>query len=72
MIFGLCSRLGYYERLPIQNQAEAEAYYAHRSFREELWEKNGREGLSEYREREASGFLEMFCGSNFCFGALKM
>ena len=38
--------LDHYERLPIQTQAEAEAeaeaYYAHRSFREELWEKNGR------------------------------
>ncbi|KAK9989313.1 hypothetical protein SO802_029552, partial [Lithocarpus litseifolius] len=53
--------LGHYERLPIQTQAEseaeAEAYYAHRSFREELWEKNGREVLSEYIEREASGFV---------------
>ena len=55
--------LGHYERLPIQTQAEAEAeaeveaYYAHRSFGEELWEKNGREGLSEYTEREASGFV---------------
>ncbi|KAK7837187.1 putative gamma-glutamylcyclotransferase At3g02910 [Quercus suber] len=51
--------LGHYEWLPIQTQveAEAEAYYAHRSFREELWEKNGREGLSEYTEREASGFV---------------
>ena len=53
---------GHYERLPIQieNQVdlvEAEAYYAHRSFGEELWERNGREGLSEYTEREASGFV---------------
>ena len=29
----------------------------HRSFGEELWEKNGREGLSEYTEREANGFV---------------
>nr|POE73996.1 putative gamma-glutamylcyclotransferase [Quercus suber] len=36
--------LGHYERLPIQTQAEAEAYYAHRSFGEELWEKNGERG----------------------------
>ena len=49
--------LGHYEWLPIQTQAEAEAYYTHLSFGEELWEKNGREGLSEYTEREASGFV---------------
>ena len=55
--------LDHYERLPIQTQAEAEAeaeakaYYAHRSFGEELWEKNRREGLSEYTERKVSGFV---------------
>ena len=53
--------LGHYEWLPIQTQAEAEAEakasYAHRSFGEELWEKNRREGLSEYTERKVSGFV---------------
>ena len=33
------------------------ASYAHRSFGEELWEKNRREGLSEYTERKVSGFV---------------
>ena len=55
--------LDHYERLPIQTQVEAEAeaeakaYYAHCSFGEELWEKNRREGLSEYTERKVSGFV---------------
>lgn len=58
---------GHYERLPVQvihTNAEdgvvpvqAEAYYAHRSFGEGLWERNGRKGLSEYTEREARGFV---------------
>ncbi|KAH7514425.1 putative gamma-glutamylcyclotransferase At3g02910 [Ziziphus jujuba] len=32
---------------------EADAYYAHRSFGEALWDKNHRQGLREYSEKEA-------------------
>ncbi|KAB1215963.1 hypothetical protein CJ030_MR4G023637 [Morella rubra] len=62
--------LGHYERLPIQVVSsgnanaedgivpmEAEAYYAHRSFGESLWERKGREGLSEYTKRETSEYV---------------
>lgn len=65
---------GHYERLPIpvvrcpedgsepvgddDVAVEAEAYYAHRSFGEALWDKNLRRGLSEYSEREASMYVK--------------
>ncbi|KAG6636194.1 hypothetical protein CIPAW_11G094100 [Carya illinoinensis] len=63
--------LGHYERLPVKVipcestnsdagdviQVEAEAYYSHRSFGEGLWERKGREGLSAYTEKEASGYV---------------
>jgi gamma-glutamylaminecyclotransferase len=61
------TRLGHYERLPVQVihtnapdgvvAVQAEAYYAHRSFGEGLWERNGRKGMSEYTEREARGYV---------------
>ncbi|XP_062098905.1 putative gamma-glutamylcyclotransferase At3g02910 [Humulus lupulus] len=53
--------IGHYERLPIQvvrnlsdddDVVSAEAYFAHRSFGHALWERNGRESLSEYSEIE--------------------
>ncbi|KAL7611038.1 putative gamma-glutamylcyclotransferase At3g02910 [Lactuca sativa] len=49
--------LGHYERLPItltpknggdSAVVEAEAYYAHRSFAEEMWRKSGEEGYDAY------------------------
>ncbi|XP_065870366.1 putative gamma-glutamylcyclotransferase At3g02910 [Euphorbia lathyris] len=57
---------GHYERLPIQVQAEiggeemitAEAYYAHRSFGERMWEKRGKAGLSEYSERHGNEYVK--------------
>ncbi|XP_043807434.1 putative gamma-glutamylcyclotransferase At3g02910 [Manihot esculenta] len=62
---------GHYERLPIQvtkteNKgegsdivlSEAEAYYAHRSFGERLWEKRGRIGLSEYSQNNAKEYVK--------------
>ncbi|GFZ15450.1 AIG2-like (avirulence induced gene) family protein [Actinidia rufa] len=57
--------LGHYERLPIQllsasgvdgdccgggEVVEAEAYYAHRSFAEEMWQRKGKVGFGEYTE----------------------
>ncbi|WCJ19204.1 AIG2-like (avirulence induced gene) family protein [Euphorbia peplus] len=49
---------GHYQRLPILIQPEggggeeitAEAYYAHTSFGERMWDKRGKAGLSEYSE----------------------
>lgn len=57
---------GHYERLPIRVveyldgavPIEAEAYFAHRSFAEALWDKNGREGLCEFSEREARMYMK--------------
>ncbi|XP_062145686.1 putative gamma-glutamylcyclotransferase At3g02910 [Alnus glutinosa] len=61
------TRLGHYERLPVQVihtnapdgvvPVQADAYFAHRSFGEGLWERNGRKGMSEYTEREARGYV---------------
>ncbi|PSR93539.1 Gamma-glutamylcyclotransferase [Actinidia chinensis var. chinensis] len=57
--------LGHYERLPIQllsasgvdgdccsggEVVEAEAYYAHQSFAEEMWQRKGKVGFGEYTE----------------------
>jgi len=39
-------------------RAEAEAYYAHRSYAMEMWRKNGKKGLSGYTEREARGYVK--------------
>ncbi|KAL5550967.1 hypothetical protein UlMin_001143 [Ulmus minor] len=61
--------IGHYERLPIRvvgesengvvpSELDAEAYYAHRSFGEALWEKNGREGLNEFSEIEARKYVK--------------
>ncbi|EEF34745.1 putative gamma-glutamylcyclotransferase At3g02910 [Ricinus communis] len=63
-------RIGHYERLPVQvtrldsegneNDAvsvEAEAYYAHRSFGEKMWEKRGRIGLVEYSDTNGKEYV---------------
>ncbi|XP_043716668.1 putative gamma-glutamylcyclotransferase At3g02910 [Telopea speciosissima] len=34
-----------------------EAYYAHRSYGEELWRSNGKKGFCRYSEKEASGYI---------------
>ncbi|XP_015896897.3 putative gamma-glutamylcyclotransferase At3g02910 [Ziziphus jujuba] len=68
------TRLGHYERLPIEvvsyrtesddkeqdneDVVEAEAYYAHRSFGEALWNKKMIQCVSEYSERENSLFVK--------------
>ncbi|XP_057511880.1 putative gamma-glutamylcyclotransferase At3g02910 [Actinidia eriantha] len=64
--------LGHYERLPIQLRAEsgvkgdccgggavveAEAYYAHRSFAEEMWQRKGKVGFGEYTATEAGEYV---------------
>ncbi|KAM6557528.1 hypothetical protein CsatB_004547 [Cannabis sativa] len=57
--------IGHYERLPIQvvggdvekEVVSAEAYFAHRSFGNELWKKNGEMGLSEYSEIEGRKYV---------------
>ncbi|XP_062029525.1 putative gamma-glutamylcyclotransferase At3g02910 [Rosa rugosa] len=60
--------IGHYERLPVQLTVnadrddvvpvEAEAYFAHRSFGEAMWERNGKEGLTEFTENEAKGYVK--------------
>ncbi|GMN30594.1 hypothetical protein TIFTF001_002864 [Ficus carica] len=58
--------IGHYERLPIRvvrdpngdGVVSAEAYYAHRSFGEALWERNRREGLSEYSESDGRRYVK--------------
>ncbi|OMP12401.1 AIG2-like protein [Corchorus capsularis] len=57
--------IGHYERLPIQVYEEdkgdglvaAEAYFAHRSFGERLWEKKGKVGLNEFGEEDGKGYV---------------
>ncbi|CAK9160645.1 unnamed protein product [Ilex paraguariensis] len=54
---------GHYERLPIkvesgEGEAEAEAYYAHRSYAVEMWKRNGEKGYSNYSEKEAKGYVK--------------
>ncbi|KAE8724162.1 putative Glycine-rich cell wall structural protein 1.8 precursor [Hibiscus syriacus] len=60
--------IGHYERLPIQVCREgdeegvlvgAEAYFAHRSFGERLWERKGKVGLIEFGEEEGKGYVRM-------------
>ncbi|KAK8713198.1 hypothetical protein V6N13_148420 [Hibiscus sabdariffa] len=36
----------------------AEAYYAHKSYEEEMWKKNGRKGYEIYSEKEAEGYVK--------------
>ncbi|XVE62317.1 hypothetical protein DITRI_Ditri06bG0108500 [Diplodiscus trichospermus] len=65
--------LGHYERLPIQlmpagngnkeNEeaswtCAAEAYYAHKNYDKEMWNRNGRKGLWIYSEKEAKGYVK--------------
>ncbi|XP_022737792.1 putative gamma-glutamylcyclotransferase At3g02910 [Durio zibethinus] len=57
--------IGHYERLPIQVYEEekgddlvaTEAYFAHRSFGERLWEKKGKVGLIEFGEKEGKEYV---------------
>ncbi|KAH7833040.1 hypothetical protein Vadar_002603 [Vaccinium darrowii] len=60
--------IGHYERLPIRlveekndggegGLVEAEAYYAHRSFAEEMWRRNGMVGFGKYTEEKAKEYL---------------
>ncbi|KAL0358794.1 UNVERIFIED_CONTAM: putative gamma-glutamylcyclotransferase [Sesamum angustifolium] len=54
---------GHYERLPIQIEIDgrtvsAEAYYAHRSYGEALWKRNGEEGYNCYTEKVAKGYVK--------------
>ncbi|KAF5753592.1 putative gamma-glutamylcyclotransferase [Helianthus annuus] len=55
--------LGHYERLPITLRSadsgliEAEAYYAHRSFAEEMWRKCGEEGYDAYTQELGKGYV---------------
>ncbi|KAL3650136.1 hypothetical protein CASFOL_006539 [Castilleja foliolosa] len=59
---------GHYERLPIEIEMEsngvnpssavaAEAYYAHRSYAEAMWRRNGEEGYNCYTEKVAIGYV---------------
>lgn len=59
--------IGHYERLPVELvnvdkdgvvPVEAEAYFAHRSFGEAMWERNGKEGLSQFTEVEAKRYVK--------------
>ncbi|KAA8525872.1 hypothetical protein F0562_007727 [Nyssa sinensis] len=63
------TNIGRYERLPIQVRAEsdvdggdvvveAEAYYAHRSFAEDMWRTKGRVGFSVYMEKQAKDYVK--------------
>ncbi|XP_038974864.1 putative gamma-glutamylcyclotransferase At3g02910 [Phoenix dactylifera] len=65
---------GHYERLPISlvlprrrrsrgdegedDEVEAEAYYAHRSYATEMWRRSGERGFEAYSEREARGYVK--------------
>lgn len=55
---------GHYERLPItlrsedgESTVEAEAYYGHRIFAEEMWKKNGEQGFDVYTEELAKEYV---------------
>ncbi|XP_004301679.1 PREDICTED: putative gamma-glutamylcyclotransferase At3g02910 [Fragaria vesca subsp. vesca] len=60
--------IGHYERLRLQLlvnadkdgavPVDAEAYFAHRSFGEAMWERNGKEGLTEFTENEAKRYVK--------------
>lgn len=58
---------GHYERLPTRlcsaggddaAVVEAEAYFAHRSYAEEMWRRNGERGYAVYSEKEAKGYVK--------------
>lgn len=57
--------LGHYERLPItvcgegddDDVVEAEAYYAHRSFAEDMWRRSGMVGFESYSHEVAKGYV---------------
>lgn len=60
---------GHYERLPLkvrsaqgeketEVEVEVEAYYAHRSYAEELWRRNGQRGYNNYTAKEAQGYIK--------------
>ncbi|TYJ46809.1 hypothetical protein E1A91_A02G143600v1 [Gossypium mustelinum] len=58
---------GHYERTPIHltpaGEEEllacaAQAYYAHKSYEEEMWKKNRRKGFGVYSEKEAKGYVK--------------
>uniref|UniRef100_A0A5B7CAP2 Gamma-glutamylcyclotransferase family protein n=1 Tax=Davidia involucrata TaxID=16924 RepID=A0A5B7CAP2_DAVIN len=63
---------GHYERLPVKVQCKvdsdsdaavtttcaAEAYYAHGSYAEGLWRRNGERGLSIYSKKEVIGYVK--------------
>ncbi|GAA0157457.1 hypothetical protein LIER_14717 [Lithospermum erythrorhizon] len=56
---------GHYERLPLNvveeggegEVVEVEAYYAHRSYAEEMWRRSGERGFGCYTEVEAKGYV---------------
>ncbi|XP_010558617.1 PREDICTED: putative gamma-glutamylcyclotransferase At3g02910 [Tarenaya hassleriana] len=66
--------LGHYVRLPIRLEKKddregegegegsercvGEAYYAHKSYDEEMWKRNGRRSLGAYTEKEARGYVK--------------
>ena len=58
---------GHYVRQPIRllkeeeekgKDLEVEAYYAHKSYEEELWERNRRRSFGAYTEKEARGYVK--------------
>ncbi|CAH1453448.1 unnamed protein product [Lactuca virosa] len=65
--------LGHYERLPITVSPEirdagsggrrvavrAEAYYAHRSFAEDMWRRSGQEGFESFSQEVAKGYMKI-------------
>ena len=59
------TKIGHYERLPIQvvdaddggQVVEVEAYFAHRSFAEAMWRRQGRLGFGSYTEEEAKAYV---------------
>ncbi|KAL5973865.1 hypothetical protein ACLOJK_030523 [Asimina triloba] len=59
---------GHYERLPIavsrpidaepeKEIVRAEAYYAHRSYAEEMWRRSGEKGMAAYTQDAAQGYV---------------
>ncbi|XP_054775949.1 putative gamma-glutamylcyclotransferase At3g02910 [Prosopis cineraria] len=58
-------RMRHYERRPIRvamegsaEEAEAEAYFAHRSYGEGLWKKRGEAGMKEYGSENALDYVK--------------
>lgn len=65
---------GHYERLPVNvvsgdgQVVAVEGYFAHRSFGEELWRKNGEQGLREFSKEMGGEYViraDRPLGSNF-------